>query len=278
MRIKITLRPTSKECRIPINYQYPLSCVIYSVLSMGSSEYASWLHNKGYVGKEGKVRKLFVFSKLHSLTKMELQNNTLKIKEGNLCHFQISSPMLEDFIPHFVTGLFLKREIIIASKDTIGKFSVESVETIESPDWQELLRVSPKIYFRSLSPMTLSIPNSDQNKASYYIRPEEPEFATAIRKNLLEKFIAIKGIEPKNKQLEFEFDRSYIQQRGGYERISKLIWIKEGDQVRETKIKSFIAPFTLSGSEELIQCAYDSGIGEKNSLGFGMIEWSQEKK
>ena len=48
--------------------------------------------------------------------------------------------------------------------------------------------------------------------------------------------------------------------------------IKEGHKTEETKIVGFEVPFTLQGSTKLMEIAYECGIGEKNSLGFGMIE------
>jgi CRISPR-associated protein, Cas6 family len=33
-----------------------------------------------------------------------------------------------------------------------------------------------------------------------------------------------------------------------------------------------MCPLTIEGNPDLIKLAYESGLGEKNSLGFGMIE------
>jgi len=40
----------------------------------------------------------------------------------------------------------------------------------------------------------------------------------------------------------------------------------------ETKVRGFRCPVTLEGSVELIKLSYDSGLGEKGSMGFGMLE------
>ena len=65
MRIRLTLRPQEKKCIIPLNYQYYLSAAIYNILADASPEYAGFLHNRGYVPKQGKPMKLFTFSRLH---------------------------------------------------------------------------------------------------------------------------------------------------------------------------------------------------------------------
>lgn len=79
MRIRLTLRPIEPKCRIPINYQYPMSAAIYRFLSRGSKEYADWLHSKGYIDTDGKPHKLFVFSKLFIKTKPIIEEDLLLI-------------------------------------------------------------------------------------------------------------------------------------------------------------------------------------------------------
>ena len=272
MRIKLTLRPLQEECMIPINYQYPISAAIYKILSSASPDYAAWLHNQGYISPNGKLMKLFVFSKLN-IYKREVRGNILKIKDFSPCILYLASPMLEDFIHSFIQGLFNSQIISLGNRYTKGSFKVENVETVLSPtreQWQELA-ASDNINFKCLSPIVASI-QEKENSASYYLRPNDKRLSEAIRINLIQKFFILHKQQPSQDHLQFSLDQDYIRRKGGHAKISKLIWIKEGQAGKETKIKSFIAPFNLKGSPELIQCAYDCGIGEKNSLGFGMIE------
>jgi CRISPR-associated endoribonuclease Cas6 len=37
----------------------------------------------------------------------------------------------------------------------------------------------------------------------------------------------------------------------------------------------FMCPFILEGNTELIRLAYESGLGETNAMGFGVMEWWQ---
>jgi len=61
----------------------------------------------------------------------------------------------------------------------------------------------------------------------------------------------------------------YFQRRQG--RVSKLLHIKEG-AAEETKIKAFAMPFAIRGNPELTKVAWECGLGDKNSLGLGMID------
>ena len=68
MRFKILLSPISTPSVIPINYQYPLSAAIYKVLDKADSDYAAFLHKKGYRAAGSlKNFKLFTFSDLSVL-------------------------------------------------------------------------------------------------------------------------------------------------------------------------------------------------------------------
>lgn len=271
MRIKLTLKPLNKVCSIPINYQYPISSAIYKVLSHASNDYAQWLHNHGYLSLNKKPMKLFVFSKL-LIPNRKIENNKITIFDFCDCTLFVSSPLSKDFIQHFVVGLFQQQEIEIGSQYTVGRFVIHQVETLADP------LISSENKFTCLSPIVVSSKHLHKGKEKiYYIRPDDPQLNEAIRNNLVQKFQTIYQKLPEKSQLIFTLDKNYIQRKGGYQNISKLITIKEGNKNEQTQIKSFLAPFTLEGSIELIQIAYDCGIGEKNSLGFGMIELVGQK-
>jgi len=61
-----------------------------------------------------------------------------------------------------------------------------------------------------------------------------------------------------------EFDQEYLRRKG--EGIYRLV------DYKGTKIKAIMAPFVVRGSPELMEMGYEAGFGEKNSMGFGMVE------
>ena len=44
-----------------------------------------------------------------------------------------------------------------------------------------------------------------------------------------------------------------------------------------TKIRGVVAPFHVIGAPELIHIGYECGFGDKNSMGFGMVEVSKRE-
>jgi len=266
MRIKLTLKSWEHQCFIPINYQYPLSAAIYNILSHGSAEYADWLHHKGYLTTDGKPMKLFNFSKL-IIPNVKLIEKKLLIRGTTTVQLYISSPMLEDFIQHFVVGLFQHQEIEIRTHGINARFTVESVETAMTPEFQSSQK------FRCLSPIVISGKHIfDGREQEYFLRPNDKELSEAIRKNLINKYQIVFQKTPEDSSLQFSLDSDYINRKGGYDKLSKLITIKEHRQDEATRIKAFETLFTLTGNPELMQIAWECGIGQRNSLGFGMIE------
>lgn len=265
MRLKLTLRPDSPRCIIPINYQYQLSSAIYSILANADPEYTRWLHEQGYCTPQGKPIKLFVFSKLF-IPDVKRQNSALLLRNFPLCNFYIESPIFQDFVQNFVIGLFSSQNLIIESSYGKEKFQILQVETLPEPSF------SSRTKFKCLSPIVVSTIREEENgRRVHYYRPLESGLSDAVKNNLLSKYRAIYHHDPEDTTLKFEADKSYIRRRGGERGVSKLIHIKEGSR-DVTYVKAFELPFTLSGSLELIKIAYQCGVGQKNSMGFGMVE------
>lgn len=264
MRIQLTIRP-NKKCRIPINYQYPLSSAIYNILKSASPEYSEFLHDRGYTGPDGKPRKLFTFSFLSFRSKVRPVSRYFHLREDVNATLIVCSPMLEDFVQNFVTGLFTDQKIVIASQDHSAHFFIEQVETLAEPEFAETVR------FRMLSPIVVTTQiDRDEGLQTYYYRPFDESISEAVRQSLVKKHETIYRKSPENDELKFEVDREYVQRRGGEEKVSKLITIREGRE-DETRVKGFLAPCTLKGSVELMRTAWECGIGDKCSMGFGCV-------
>ena len=266
MRIKLTLKPKDRSCAIPINYQYPLSASIYRILNHASPDYADFLHKKGYISPGGKPMKLFTFSRIWC-PNIRRMGAILSIDYRRYCTFQIASPMLEDFVQNFVIGLFQQQEIKIGGPHTVGRFMITQVETLPLPIFESETK------FSCLSPIVVSTMHEYEGKLTpYYFRPDDQQLSEAIQNNLRRKFETIHNKSAADLSVLFEPDQQYIKDREKQgKRVTKKITIKEGD-LEATDIICVEVPFTLKGSRELMEVAYECGIGEKNSMGFGMIE------
>jgi len=258
MRIRIQLLALAKNAAVPINYQYPVSAAIYKILNRASPEYTAFLHNKGYSAPSGRFMKLFTFSKLY-IPHAQFKDGKLLGDFRQPCHLFVGSPMHEDFVQNFVLGLFDSSTIEIAGSGMRTRFQVRGVESIIKPEFNEEMR------FRCLSPIVISRSEDRENgRMPHYYRPFEEGLNEALRKNLLQKYQIIYNAFPENEAFEFQITEKDKPR-------SKKITIKEGTP-HATELKAFETYFTLRGNPELMEVAWECGLGEHTSQGFGMVE------
>lgn len=254
MRIRVQLKAQHLPLRLPLNYNYHLTALIYHLLSSSSRDYSTFLHDEGYQ-VAGKHFKLFTFSQLR-FRRFRLAPPEIIALEPQV-NWQITSPV-QQFIQHLADGLLSLGKLQIAG----ASLQVERVEALAPP------RFSPQMKLTCLSPLVAStggFMRAGKLMAHYY-RYDEPGLSEALRANLLRKHALLHGAWPTYPDLTLKFDQDYIARKGG--KVCKLIDFKG------TKIKGILAPFTIEGSPELIALGYEAGLGEKNSMGFGMVQVS----
>jgi len=254
MRIRVQLR-AAPPIILPLNYTYHLASLIYHLLARSSTPYATFLHGQGY-GKGDRRFKLFTFS--------QLLGGQRRVEGDRLClggervQWYITSP-IDDFILHLVDGLLRAGALDVAGV----AFTVEQAEALAEPQFTLEMR------FTCLAPITMSVRAGGQRWAQY-LAPDDPRFVAAIQANLERKFALVharaSGDKAPSRGVAFglTFDPDYIARHGG--RISKLI------DYKGTKIRGYLAPFTVVGPPELLRIGYQCGLGDKNSEGFGMVE------
>lgn len=259
MRLEIILKPTHKKFLIPVNYNYPLSAVIYKVFATAGPKFADWLHTRGFSIDDGKRFKFFNFSRLF-FDSMKVEEDTI-IGEG-FVRFYLSSPIEDTMILNFVNGLLGLKNIFIGNKSSGTNFSITKVSISPIPNFDFDMK------FVMLSPTVASIKTTDGKVR--YILPDKPEISASLENNLKNKYKILNN-KTYHEFLSIQPDLDYIAKRGGGRNTTKLISIKE-DSKDEIKIRGFMSPIRIIGSPEIIKLAYYAGIGEKNSLGFGAIE------
>jgi CRISPR-associated endoribonuclease Cas6 len=262
MRFSLTLQIDEKSNGnlLPLSYSYELSSWIYKVLASSNSDYATWLHENGF-SIEGKRFKFFVFSHLFFEAAKPLEGT------DRLTIFSDRAKMLISFLPpksteEFIKGIFLNREFTLGDHKSRIKMKVIGVEALVPPVFP-----SGEIRCRTLSPINVSL--KDDNGKICYISPNDDDYnyGSLLINNLKEKY-RIYNNHPFTGKADFEF-RLLSRVR------SKLIKIKS-DTPEETRIRGFLFDFYLKADPELLNLMYESGAGEKNSLGFGMVEILKE--
>ncbi|KXG76744.1 hypothetical protein AN618_14290 [Fervidicola ferrireducens] len=246
MRIKVAF--SAKEPLIlPIHYNYIVQSFIYKNLS---EEFSEFLHNQGF--KLGsRSFKLFTFSRLMGRFEI-LQDNKIKIYPP--FELIVSSPV-DRFIKDFASSL-LKNN----SFDLVGQgVEINGISVLSELDKE---KCKDGLFIKMLSPVVVYKTYLDdrKDKKTYYFNPEEDEFAVLIKENLLKKakLLNMDDVESSNFKIEpaFELNQKYC----------KII------KYKGTVIKGWMGVYKLFADFPLLKVAYDTGLGSKNSQGFGCFE------
>jgi len=254
MRFKLLLNINQQVFgnALPLSYQYELSAYIYHTLAKGNADYAEWLHQNGFRYEEKPFR-LFTFSNLL------IPQISIDKEHGRLLLNSDAATLIISFLPErsteeFVKGVFAEQVFTLGDKMSKVQFTVQQVEVLPTPNFNGELRGE------TLSPICLSTKN-DEGKIHYF-SAADPEAGGAIVNNLINKYEAFFG-KPFEGNTAFEW-KTLTEPR------SKLITIKAGTP-QQTNVKGSLCRFSLKADNELLKIAYETGIGEKGSQGFGCI-------
>lgn len=251
MRIKLTFKANDERASIPLNYNYAVSALIYKTIAESSPEFAKKLHEKGFVVGE-KTFKLFTFSRIETKDAFVDFKSKRIFLNNPYIKLQVSSP-IDEFLKNFVFGTFTQQIFRIDKSD----FVLDSAETIEETE------ITEEMSFRALSPVTESIRN-DKNEAVYLL-PKDA-WSEIITRNLQRKYEALYGKTLPDAKVEWKWNEEYFADERKQKKAEKLIDIKG------IKVRGWLAPFSVKGDRELIKLGYETGFGNKNSQGFGMVE------
>ncbi|MBO4804907.1 MAG: CRISPR-associated endoribonuclease Cas6 [Paludibacteraceae bacterium] len=244
--------------RLPLNYQYELSAATYHILANANEGFSEWLHENGFRLENGKQFKLFTFSRLQpEKFRILKQSNQMELVSDKV-GWQISF-LPERSTQQFIEGLFQKRVFDVGNRQSTVRFQVDSIQMLPP------LHFTDTMTFQALSPISVSKKLEDGR--DYYPHSAE-EFAKEswikerLFQNLTDKYEAFYGKSYEGKHF---FDMMTLS-----EPKSSLVTIKAGTP-QETKVRGFLCKLALHCPAELMRIAYESGLGEGNSQGFGCL-------
>lgn len=244
MRIRITLENSvNKNIVLPVHYNYLLQSFIYSNID---EKLASFLHDKGFI-YEKRSFKMFVFSRISS-NQFRLTENKGYLYLGSNIYFYLSSP-LDQFISQFAEHLFKKHTFNLGENSLV----LRDIFVLPEPEFKENAKI------KMLSPVTVySTFYKEEKRKTYYYSPFEKEFALLLKENLVKKYISFY-----KHPINFDFE---IKPCSVNKNLEKIIFYKG------TVIKGWLGNYSLKSTPEIIKFSYHTGLGAKNSQGFGMFE------
>ena len=224
---------------LPINYNYLLQSMIYDLLK-NKENLSSQLHERGYQ-IEDKHFKLFTFSLLRGQYKIHGK----RIEFLDKVWFEIRT--VDKTILLTIVESLLNLDTLRIGQNLVKILNVKIGE-------KKLTENSYKI--RMVSPLVVRSTDAETKKTLYYY-PFDTEFKSRIMENFERKYQAFYhkvptgrfDIEPINFSLKNKFVTKY----------------------KDYLITGWRGEFEIKGDAEVLDFLYQVGLGEKNSMGFGMF-------
>lgn len=243
MKEIITFNPIeSDKVVLPIQYNHMVQAMIYRLLD---EELADFLHEEGFQN-ENRTFKMFTFSRINGNYTLD-RNDGLIIFDGPI-KLTVSSHF-DDF-SNSIGNSFLKRQRVQLGNNylEVKQLAVEK-ENVNSEE----------IKVRTLSPISTysTLYRKDGKKFTYYFNPMEEEFSETIENNLKNKYRAFYSEEAP----EGEINIKPI----GEPRLAVV-------KYKGFVIKGYTGKFSITGPIPLLQLGIDTGLGSKNSQGFGCVK------
>lgn len=264
MKLKLIFSVMGNTQNIPYSYQYQVSKWIYKCVDLTDTDFAKNLHDIGYVSNaDGTYRyKFFNFGNIyipngkyfHGDNGLHIKSKTVSIIVTFLCSKTAQC---------FVSGAFRNTDLCVCGYKNEPNFRLIKIEAINQNITDE------ELMFKPLSPIVISKPIFVGGKiVAEYISPLDVDYSDLFVENIIKKYEVAKNnglvddIDLSKKDFIFECIS---------EPKSKLTSIKSENKSEETKVRGYLFKFKLKAPQNILQMITLTGVGSKNSMGFGAI-------
>ncbi|NUU99264.1 CRISPR-associated protein [Marinitoga sp. 1154] len=247
IRIKVEFI-SEKNIILPLGFNKYLQSLIYNMFSL---KLRKFIHEKGFESFSKRVYRFFTFS---SILKKGKYYKKMKIFNfGNKISFFISSP-INKILEDIIDNLFDK-EIFELGENRLYLSSILALETYHIE--------TNKMNISMLTPIEVHKTEIINNKKkTIYISPFHEQFEELINLNLKHKWEAFY-----NEELKENIKITPLFKRDNYKKI-----VYYGFGKKSYIVEGWMGKYKLECSPQIIEFLYDTGLGSKNSQGFGMFE------
>lgn len=241
----------NKDSVLNYDYYYELMKRIYEAIELEDRSRALSLHNKGYE-VDNKRFKLFNYNLF--CEGAIYSSKGIEIKKDNTIKLIISG--YSEVINSILKGFIIKQKFIL---DNI-EFKVIDIED------DSKIKLNNISLYKVRTPVVASIYNKSDNK-QVYLNPMQEEFYRSLYNNLMRKY---KLIYKKDYKGELYFD------------IENILSIKK-KYIINIKNKGFVIGYSdfeifVQANKDMQDVIYYCGLGEKNSIGMGLVTYIMSRR
>ncbi len=223
---------------IPVHYNEYVQAIVYNHLD---PKLSTKLHNEGFKYNKRKF-KFFTFSRILGKSSFNSKTKTLTFVPPISIFFSFSvRDIAKSFLDCITKANGVKLKGNVLKVISVRIYPIKSYKSVK---------------VKTLSPITVyrTFVEDGKRKTRYY-SPNEAEFSHLVKDNLLRKYRTLFG-----RDYSGEFNIEVVK-------VGRMAIVN----YKGTFIKAWDGVFTLEGDEDMLFLALSSGLGAKNSQGFGMI-------
>ena len=237
MQISIVL--TKDRITLPIATCETVQGLLYKAVARDTA-YAKSLHDDGKLF-DGRKFKLFSFGELEGSYEIE-GDSIVYLSRARLTVRSADAYFIQLLLGYFTPG----SEVRLGNNTvTVGDVRLGENRIYES-----------RIVIRTLSPITAYVTEPDGH--TVYFSPEDPRFYDSLIANARRKYVGVFGTDE-------GFSLRITPVEGGR-------FIKRATRFKTTLITAWHGRFVLEAPPRVLELLYETGLGSKNSQGFGMFE------
>lgn len=232
----------TNHLKLPMAYHTTIQGFIYHLLST-VPQYSTFLHEDGYADSRNKHFKMFCFSRL--------EGRNLKYNK------QIEFPYEVRFCIRTADPIFgkiLQQTLQVGKKYALRGQPVTLTRLEQSE--LELNADCQQVKIKMISPITVYTSTPDGKSHPY--NPLEDKFTELVNENFQHKWESAVGT-PAPGNIEI-----YALSVGSKD--------KTVTKIKNIYVTAWSGTYLLKGSPEAIKFLYHTGLGSKNSMGFGMFD------
>ena len=233
------LRFRTDSLTLPMAYQTRVQGMLYHLMR-SVPDYSAFLHERGYGAGGGSHFKLFCFGRLNG--PHQRQNGRLIYPHWAELAVRTADPTL---------GALLEETLQPGLRCVLGSQTL----VLEEVEQETLHLTAPELTIRMDSPISVHLPLTDGKTCP--VNPLEEDFSRLVEENYRRKWSAIAGAPPAEPLTITA--RSVGMQDKCVTRI-KGIWVT-----------AWGGTYRLRGTPQALEFLYHTGLGSRNSMGFGLF-------
>ena len=237
MQLDILLKKDT--IRLPICTSATIQGLLYHAMAE-DERYSTYIHNSGK-SYNGRYFKLFTFSELKGNYEIEGRNIIF------LSQAELSVRSADAYLIQLLFSYFSKNRWVSLANETV---EIADLKLNDEHIFDD------EIVVYTVSPITVYV--TEEDGYTRYFTPYEQQFYNSIVSNAKRKWCSCFGDDS-----GFCFEIIPVE---------NCNFKKRATQFKDTYITAWHGEFVLKGTPKVLDFLYQTGLGSKNSQGFGMIE------